>query len=274
MSNVTRALHSGNLYLTTSALANRILRHELSPDGVANALTRQIEACNALIYLNFVETRVRSKGEKQALFANEPLVLPRGVRSALDVLFDFKLGWPASVDDNYTLRRNAYCAFRARIVKRYGPQRPRCSWVELIVGAVLSVALLATQASASELTPTAASPHQYKYCRYLTNGFIRVCEFDSMAQCKATSSRCERYPFLKYCHALNGHIQRCDFDTLAECEAASSRLPGDCERSPFMRSPEAPAPSNQKTQHSKGEQQPSIDADQSSRIKKRYLMHF
>jgi hypothetical protein len=129
-------------------------------------------------------------------------------------------------------------------------QRLRYSWAGLIALAFLSMAPL--RASASVLTSTAASAHQYEYCRYLTNGDVRVCEFDTIKQCKAMSSWCERYPFLAYCHfAPSGQVQRCDFDTLAECQAASSGLDGDCKRSPFLTTPEAPMPINQKQPHSK-----------------------
>jgi hypothetical protein len=116
------------------------------------------------------------------------------------------------------------------------PQRLMCNGAGLIALAFLSMA------------SAAASAHQYEYCRFLTNGQVRNCEFDTMEQCKATSKQCEHYPFLTYCHiAPNGQSQRCDFDALTECQAASSGLAGDCERSPFLTTPEAPMPINQKS---------------------------
>jgi hypothetical protein len=66
-----------------------------------------------------------------------------------------------------------------------------------------------------------------------------------MKQCKATSSRCERYPFLAYCHfSATGWVQRCDFDTLAECKASPSEFDGYCGRSPWLTTPEAPTAIN------------------------------
>jgi hypothetical protein len=131
------------------------------------------------------------------------------------------------------------------------PQRLMCNGAGLIALAFLSMAALRAAPllhSASVLTSAAASRHQYEYCRFLTNGFVRVCEFDTFEQCKATTSRCERYPFLKYCQfAPNGQIQRCDFDTLTECQTASSGLADDCKRSPWLTTPEAPMPINQKS---------------------------
>jgi hypothetical protein len=138
------------------------------------------------------------------------------------------------------------------------PQRLRCNWAGLMALAFLSMAPLRAAPllhSASVLSSAAASAHQYKYCRFLTIGRERVCEFDTMEQCKAMSKQCEHYPFLAYCHiGPNGQIQRCDFDTLTECQAASSGLAGDCERSPFLTTPEAPMPINQKHPYSKGTQ--------------------
>jgi hypothetical protein len=131
------------------------------------------------------------------------------------------------------------------------PQRLRRSWAGLIALALLS--MLPLPASASILSSTAASAHQSTVCRYLTNGSLRICEFDTMEQCKATSSRCERYPFLAYCHfSPTGWVRRCDFDTLAECKAASSGFDGYCGRSPWLTTPEAPMPINQKQPYSKG----------------------
>jgi hypothetical protein len=131
------------------------------------------------------------------------------------------------------------------------PQRLTCIAPGLIALAFLSVAPLQAAPllnSASALTSAAASSHQYEYCRFLTNGFVRVCEFDNMKQCKAMTSRCERYPFLAYCHiAPEGQIQRCDFDTLAECQATSSGLDGYCGRSPWLTSPESPTPITKST---------------------------
>jgi hypothetical protein len=81
---------------------------------------------------------------------------------------------------------------------------------------------------------------------------LRYRNHSGLEQCKASSKQCYRYPFLAYCHiALNGQIQRCDFDTLAECQATSSGLAGDCERSPFLTTPETPMPINQKPPYSK-----------------------
>ncbi len=135
------------------------------------------------------------------------------------------------------------------------PQRLRCNWAGLMALAFLSMAPLRAAPllhSASVLSAAAASAHQYKYCRFLTIGRERVCEFDTMEQCKAMSKQCEHYPFLAYCHiGPNGQIQRCDFDTLTECQAASSGLAGDCERSPFLTTPESPMPINQKHPYSK-----------------------
>ena len=254
MLGVRRTTHSNKLaYLTSQELAVRIQWRELSPVEVVNAFIRRIGVRNlgltALVYLDSCGARARVKETERALVTGERLGPMHGPPSALREPFDFKASWPVSLGGIRALRYsvvNVYCAPRARIARRQGSTWLKCSWMELIAGALLSVALLTMPASGSSLAATAAGPHQYKYCRYLTNGFVRVCEFDSLAQCKATSSRCERYPFLQYCHARNGQIQRCDFDTLAECEAASSGLPGDCERSPFMRSPEAAAPVNQK----------------------------
>jgi hypothetical protein len=129
------------------------------------------------------------------------------------------------------------------------PQRLRCIGAGLIALAFLSMAPLraAPLSSVSALSSAAASARQYEYCRFITIGRVENCEFDTMEQCKASSKQCYRYPFLAYCHiALNGQIQRCDFDTLAECQATSSGLAGDCERSPFLTSPETPMPINQK----------------------------
>ena len=245
-------------YLTTQEFAVRIRWQGLWRFEVVDVFIRHIEArnlgLNAFAYLGFYGARARAKEAERALVAGEPMRPMHGLPSALKDPFDLKPSWSASLGGTRTLRYsvvNVDCAARARMVRCHGSKRLKCCWVELIAGALLSVALLTMPALGSSLTLTATAPHQYKYSRYLTNGFLRVCEFDSLAQCKATSSRCERYPFLKYCHALNGQIQRCDFDTLAECEAGSSGLPGDCERSPFMRSPEAPAPGDQKAQHSK-----------------------
>jgi hypothetical protein len=135
------------------------------------------------------------------------------------------------------------------------PQRLMCNGAGLIALAFLSMAPLRAAPllqSPPALTSAAASAHQYKYCRFLTNGHVRNCEFDTMEQCKATSKQCEHYPFLAYCHiAPNGQTQRCDFDILAECQAASSELAGDCERSPFSTTPEAPMLINQKAPYSK-----------------------
>lgn len=263
MSSVRRTLHPDELpYLTAHELAIRIRRRELSPVEVAYAFIRRIESrkasLNALVHLDVGGAHVRAREAERAPVAREPFGLLYGVPSAHKALFDLKPGLPASLGDIRALRHNvvnAHCAFRERIEKRGWPQRLKHIGVELAAFALLSIALLTTPTSASALTSTAASVHQYEYCRYLTNGFIRVCEFDTLAQCKATSSRCERYPFLMYCHVLNGQIQRCDFDSLVECVAASLGLAGDCERSPFLRGPETPAPTNQKPQHSKWKSQ-------------------
>jgi hypothetical protein len=89
--------------------------------------------------------------------------------------------------------------------------------------------------------------HKHEYRRYLTNGNLPLAsEFDTLQQCKLTTSRCERYPFLAYCHfSPTGWVQRCDFDTVAECKATESGFDGYCGRSPWPTTPESPAYSKQ-----------------------------
>jgi hypothetical protein len=122
------------------------------------------------------------------------------------------------------------------------------------IPATIALALLcltSTEASARQRLAE-ANAHQYKYCRHLSNGDVRICDFDSMKQCKASSSRCERYPFLAYCHfSPTGWVQRCDFDTLAECQTTSSGFDGYCGRSPYLTTPEAPSPIDQRHPYSR-----------------------
>jgi hypothetical protein len=153
-----------------------------------------------------------------------------------------------------TTPQNSKVESRGNTLQR---QRLRCNWAGLIALAFLSMAPLRAAPllnSASALTSAAASVHGYEYCRFLTNGRVRNCEFSSMKQCKATSQQCERYPFLAYCHfSPTGWVQRCDFDTLAECKTASSGFDGYCGRSPYLTTQETPMPINQKPPYSKRE---------------------
>ncbi len=154
-----------------------------------------------------------------------------------------------SVPIDSTPIRNLLTAVRNKMESAAGlmpAPRLNCKGAGLVALALLAMPPEGLRAAQPERSPLAAtSPaeavHPYEYCRFLTNGRVRNCEYSSMAQCKASSKQCERYPFLEYCLITpSGQAQRCDFDTMAECQATTSGLAGSCQRSPYLKSPEVP----------------------------------
>ncbi|HEX2289131.1 MAG TPA: amidase [Pseudonocardiaceae bacterium] len=108
--------------MTTTELAARIRRRELSPVEVVDAFIERIEArnqsLNALVYLGFDDARERAREAEQALVSGAELGVLHGVPTAIKDLFDFNPGWPATFGgvralQEYTL--DISCAFAERI---------------------------------------------------------------------------------------------------------------------------------------------------------------
>ncbi len=87
-------------YITTTELALRIRRRDLSPVEVMDATIARIEArnpqINALVFTAFDEARERARGAEHALMSGAPIGPLHGVPVAIKDLFNFKPGWKAT----------------------------------------------------------------------------------------------------------------------------------------------------------------------------------
>jgi len=106
---------------TTSELAGRIRRRELSPVELLEATIARIEArnpsLNALVHLGFDDARAAAGRAEDAVMRGAPLGPLHGVPAAMKDLFDFKPGWPATFGGIRALKDlslDAYCGFAER----------------------------------------------------------------------------------------------------------------------------------------------------------------
>ncbi|MEA2271102.1 MAG: amidase [Solirubrobacteraceae bacterium] len=109
-------------YTTTTELAERIRRRDLSPVEVMDATLQRIEARNpsltAVVYEGFDEARDAAREAERRLEAGEEVGPLHGVPTAIKDLFDFKPGWPATFGGIPSLRDNRLpliCAWAERM---------------------------------------------------------------------------------------------------------------------------------------------------------------
>jgi amidase len=106
---------------TTTELASRIRRRELSPVELLEATIARIKernpSLNALVFLAFDEARAAARAAERAVMDGALLGPLHGVPTAIKDLFDFKPGWPATFGGIPALRDfslDAYCGFAER----------------------------------------------------------------------------------------------------------------------------------------------------------------
>jgi amidase len=109
-------------YTTTTELAERIRRGDLSPVEVMEETLARIEARNpsltAIVYEGFDEARESAREAERKLAAGEDVGPLHGVPTAIKDLFDFKPGWPATFGGIPALRDNRLpliCAWAERM---------------------------------------------------------------------------------------------------------------------------------------------------------------
>jgi amidase/aspartyl-tRNA(Asn)/glutamyl-tRNA(Gln) amidotransferase subunit A len=109
-------------YTTTTELAGRIRRRELSPVEVMDATIARIEARNpsltAFVHTAFEEARTAARAAEHALTDGTEVGPLHGVPTAIKDLFDFKPGWPATFGGIPSLRDYtvpAYCVWAERM---------------------------------------------------------------------------------------------------------------------------------------------------------------
>jgi amidase len=109
-------------YLSVSELSAKILRKQISPVEVLEAVIQRIEerndSLNAFVFLDFEGARERAKMAEAALMSGEEIGIMHGIPTALKDLFDFKPGWPSTFGGIPALKdfiADFYCTYAERM---------------------------------------------------------------------------------------------------------------------------------------------------------------
>src|SRR3984893_13065002 len=109
-------------YMSVAELSGKILRKQLSPAEVIEAIISRIQqrnsSLNAFVHLDFEGAREQAKKAEKALMSGEEVGIMHGIPTAMKDLFDFKPGWPSTFGGVRALKDyvpDFYCVFAERI---------------------------------------------------------------------------------------------------------------------------------------------------------------
>ncbi|PLT29812.1 amidase [Peribacillus deserti] len=111
-------------YMSVAELSSKILRKQLSPVDVIEAVITRIkernESLNAFVHVDFEGAKEMAKKAEAEIMSGAEVGIMHGIPSAIKDLFDFKPGWPSTFGGIRALKHNItdfYCPYAERMEK-------------------------------------------------------------------------------------------------------------------------------------------------------------